>query len=444
MRYQLPNKRLILAFVLFCSCILPCHSLSAEPVSISIWVMPIAGKDSESFMSEEVALFKKDHPDIDVHPTVIDWLSAWDKIMISVETGEGPDIIQLGTTWVPAVAAMNALVDLTEKAKESGAAGAYNPATWSTCSIQGRPETWAIPWYLDLSLLFCRSDVFQRLGLSEKDVSDWTSFKQTCRKIRDAGIIISGNKTEPLGFASKEDWQQLHNAANWIWSAGGDFLSADFKHSSMNSPKSAQGVLFLMNLAAEGYISRESLNSNILQVQKQFSEGRCAMIFGGPWVINYMRKSAGIKDEDFFITQVPEGPGGRHIFFGGSNLAVFRHSKHPEESWKFIKFLSSYESQVRFFQKTGNPPALKQALSAPTFSQDVHFSKCIEAYAFARPYPNIPSWGLLESVLLRQLSIMWQHVMGTYGPYSEEAIRRELDITAKKMNEILNDTGQSP
>ena len=67
---------------------------------------------------------------------------------------------------------------------------------------------------------------------------------------------------------------------------------------------------------------------------------------------------------------VPEGPQGRHSFFGGSTLAVYKTTKHMDEAVELIKFLSSKEAQVEYSKRHGNLPATKEAYDDPYIAED--------------------------------------------------------------------------
>jgi multiple sugar transport system substrate-binding protein len=421
----------------------PENSSGAEKVQLTMWAMPIAGPKTEELLQKEAAEFQKLHPDTEIKIVLTDWLSAWDKISACVELGQGPDIVQLGSTWVSAIASMDGLADLTGWFGETGREKEYSPAALSSCRIEGRTEVWAMPWFVETTMLFYRKDIFEKLGMSQKDLDDWNSFEKSCDVIKKAGLRENGAVMDAMGFPGKKDWVLLHNFAPWIWAAGGDFLTKDFKKADFNSQKAMEGISFITALAEKEYIPRRALSQSGIEVDKDFSDSRYAMIFGGPMTVMYLKSVPTEAGKNFAVTPLPKGPAGRFAFFGGSNLAIFRFSKHPDRAWEFINFLSSYESQTRLLMGTGLLPALKRALDDPHISLDENYKLFRDNYSCGHSYPSIPAWGVIESILTRHLSLIWYHVQGIYGPYRRESLKEEMDIAARKVNEVLSEMDNS-
>src|SRR5690606_20193327 len=93
---------------------------------LTVWIMPNSPQPDRDFLAV-IQPFLDRNPGLDVEVTVLDWGSAWTKITTAATSGEGPDVLQLGTTWVPALAAMGALVDIQDRVAEIGGSEAYHP-----------------------------------------------------------------------------------------------------------------------------------------------------------------------------------------------------------------------------------------------------------------------------------------------------------------------------
>jgi multiple sugar transport system substrate-binding protein len=71
------------------------------------------------------------------------------------------------------------------------------------------------------------------------------------------------------------------------------------------------------------------------------------------------------------IATLPAGPTGKRTgFIGGRVMGIFSFSKHKNESWEFIKYLSRPDIQVKLYEDT------------------------LESHDTYLP-PNIKTWGLL-------------------------------------------------
>jgi multiple sugar transport system substrate-binding protein len=80
-------------------------SMGFAQKTLEIWIMPNSPKPIDD-LKAIVAPFEKAN-NVEVKVTVLDWGVAWTRITTAATSGVGPDIVQLGTTWVGAITAMN-------------------------------------------------------------------------------------------------------------------------------------------------------------------------------------------------------------------------------------------------------------------------------------------------------------------------------------------------
>lgn len=410
-----------------------------EVVTLDVWIMPNSGEPEKDFM-DVIQPFLDENPNIKVVPTVIDWGSAWTKITTAATSGEAPDVTQLGTTWVPAVASMDALADLTPYYDEFGGEETFLPATLPTTTIEGSTERFAVPWFVDSRALFYRKDACEAAGVNpETDFATWDSFKQALKKLN--GVEVDGKKMAALGMPGKNDWNVVHNFAWWIWGAGGDYLGSDLKTSTINSPESYEGIKFYTELATEGLMSMSSLEKNSAEIEGMFNSGDFATVFSGGYFAKNIKDNAEKEPETSIVDKVgvaliPEGPKGRFAFFGGSTLAVYKTTKHIDEAVKLIQFLASKDAQIEYSKKHGNLPATQEAYDDPYIAEDPMLSTFKEQSQYGRAYPSIPGWAPSESLLQKGLSNVWDNVMGVNGSYDPAITQTELDAAAADATSI--------
>jgi len=438
------------------------HKEISGKTTINIWIMPNSPKpviDLEDVLSD----FKKNNPDIEIVITAIDWGAAWSKITVAATSGIGPDICQLGTTWVGTIASMGALLPLNEYISEIGGADAFLPACWNTSHIEGTKEIIAIPWFVDVRGLYYRTDIFKKLGLTKKDLETWESFENTLKKIKEAKVVTDqqGNiyvgkeaeekfnqpgykLVEPLGIPGKNDWNVIHNFVPWIWAAGGDLLSTDRKSAIFNSKEAMQGILFYTGLVRKKLVPIKTLELNTAQVSTNFVNGDYAMYFDTSHMLKYMavsREEGGFGDsvasKNYDVALYPKGPKGRFHFFGGSNLTIFKSTKHPKEAWRVVAYLCSKEAQIKYSQKTGFMPTRKDAFKDPYFENDPKRKVFKEATKYGRSYPCIPAWGPIEPILTRRLGILWDYVAGVYGEVTDKIIEEQINLAVEEVNSVL-------
>jgi multiple sugar transport system substrate-binding protein len=411
---------------------------------LNLWVMSTTEQQQQD-MRELLKPFLAKNPGTRVNVTVLNWESAWAKITAAAASGQGPDLIELGTTWVPAIASMGALEPLSDAQQaEVGGANAFFPVMWGTTHRHGEREVYAIPWYADARAAFYRTDVFKKAGVDPRDAfANWGSFKQAMQKVN--GTEIAGRKVAALGYPGKNDWNVVHNLAPWIWNAGGDLLSADRRRSAINSTEAVQAIVYYTSFAAEGLVPRGALEKDSGQIESGFFNGQYAVIFTGPWILKQMStpKSRGgqlesITAGNFAIAPYPAGLKGQQTFFSGSDLAVMKSSKKKAEAWKLLAFLTARDAQVAYSKVSGMLPTRLDAASDPALMANPHYAQFIAQVRNGRHYPSVAGWGPLESVYLKNLGNMFDLVAGLKGKYSPLTIKQAMDAAAQEADQVLS------
>ncbi len=414
---------------------------SNDPVTLNAWVMPNSPKPDADFL-KTLEPYLKEHPNVTMKVTVLDWGSAWTKITTAATSGEGPDLLQLGSTWVPAIASMGGIDKITDKVADVGGAEAFLPAIWKTTSIAGDSEVYGVPWFVDARAIYYRTDVFKQAGVDTATAfKDWDSFKSALKAVN--GQTVDGKKIAALGLPGKNDWNVVHNIFPWIWAAGGDVLSADNKNVVFNDDKGLDGVMYYTGLAAEGLVDKSSLEKNSSQIESDFGDGKSAVIISGPWLAkNFVTPKAngGMDDKlaakNFAVAPLPAGPSGQATFVGGSELTVFSGSKNKEATWDVIKYLTGDEAQKAYAAVSGQLPAKLSQLESPDL--DANMKAFTEAVKYGRTYPSIPQWGPTETALQKHFANVWDIVAGVKGTYSRESVKEELDSAAAEVKAIIN------
>ncbi len=413
-----------------------------EMVEITIWTMP-NGADPQAYIDREIAAFMEEYPNINVTAEIVGWGDAYGRIQTAVQGGEGPCITQLGTTWVPTFGSMGGLRPYAdEDIAALGGKENFVEASWNTGVVEG--TMMAVPWVSDPRVIVYRADVLDQLGLTpEEAFADIDAYIETLVAIEDAGLTnADGVEISGIVHPGRNDWNVWQNATMWIWAYGGSIL--DGKEAVFNSPEAVEGVTTFNSLYGMGLTPEDTLELNSSQADSRFGEGSVATIMSGAWLISLARdpESSGWTEEaanNIAFVPFPEGPGGQHTFFGGSNLAIMNGCPHPEEAMQFVQFLLSPEPQIRYSSSVGLLPTTNDALADPTFTEDEDFSVFLTAMDFGRVPPNIPEWGQVENNLQSALSSLWEDVaaIGMGETIEEETVQQRLDEAAATVNSLI-------
>jgi multiple sugar transport system substrate-binding protein len=412
----------------------------AFAVELTMWVMPVT-TNAQHDVPALIAPWLAQHPGVTVRVTVLDWESGWNKITAAAASRRGPDVLELGTTWMPAIAAMGGLERLSAaQLAEVGNGAPYYAQLWKTTQVFGRPGVYGLPWYADVRAAFYRTDVFRQAGVDPKQAfADWDSFRAALQKIN--GTTVAGKRVAALAYAGKNDWNVVHNLAPWIWNAGGDMLSADARHSALGTPQALRAIDFYSSLAVDGLVPANALEKDSDILEGAWVGGDYGVIFSGPWLMRRIFEApAGVVRANFDVAPYPAGPHGHATFLGGSNLAIFKGSRHKAEAWELVKYLGGKAPQMQLALVSSMMPARVDAANDPAWTaRHPVYAKLTAIAADGRAYPPIPAWGPLETVYTKHLGQLEELSSGIGDKYTAPAMRALIADTVVEADKVLEE-----
>jgi multiple sugar transport system substrate-binding protein len=393
--------RAIAAAALLAGAITTCGG-SSDDNTVRFWALGREGEVVQSLVPE----FERRNPGIRVRVQQIPWTAAHEKLLTSFVGDATPDAAQLGNTWVPEFAALDALEQLDSPVQRSRTItpSAYFRGIWATNVVNGR--TYGVPWYVDTRVLFYRKDLLARAGYSLPPTT-WATWTEALRRVKALGEPTEYGVLLPL-----DEWNQpvifgLQNGAPLLADGGrrGDF----------EEPRFREAFNFYIGLFRSGLAPTLS-NTEISNVYQEFDRGRYGFYPSGPWNIGEFRRRLPAKDQDRWATMPLPGPTEATTgvsMAGGSSLVVFRQSTHKEAAWRFIEFLSEPAQQLRFYELTGDLPARREAWRAPEIANDPATHAFAVALERSVPLPQVPEW---------------EEIAQRVSQYAEQAARGRLTV----------------
>ena len=202
-----------------------CAPSPSERQSLRFWVMGHEGEVIAPLLPD----FERRNPDIHVTLQQLPWTAAHEKLLTAFAGNTLPDLCQLGNTWVPEFAALEALAPLDSRVATSQVvAKDYFPGIWDT-NVIGR-SLLGIPWYVDTRLLFYRSDLLEKAGI-QIPPRTWQEWERALAAVKkEAGpdryaILLPLNEFEPLlALSLQQDDPLLRDEGRW-----GNFASLGFR-----------------------------------------------------------------------------------------------------------------------------------------------------------------------------------------------------------------------
>ena len=356
-----------------------CSAPASHVQHITFWVM---GREGE-VVGQMLPEFERTHPGIKVEVQLLPWTAAHEKLLTAFAGDSTPDVSQLGNTWVPELAALDALQPLQPFVARSSQVRQddYFPGIWDTNVIDG--VLYGVPWYVDTRLLFYRRDLLAQAGFAMPP-RDWAQWSRAMAAIkaragaRKYAILLPLNEFEPLlALALQQDEPLLRDGGRY-----GNFRSAGFR----------RALGFYVSIFQRGWAPRMS-NTQIANVWDEFGRGFYAFYISGPWNIEEFKKRLPASQQGDWMTMPLPGPNGPGASIaGGSSLVLFRASRHQAAAWQLIEYLSLPASQLRLHELTGAMPSRRSAWNDPRLAGDAYAAAFRDQLERVKPTPKVPEW----------------------------------------------------
>jgi multiple sugar transport system substrate-binding protein len=418
---------------------------SASPASlkgqtVTFWVMNNGPKPVQD-TQRIVAPFER-KTGVKVNVKLVGWDVQLDRIRNAAVSGTGPDITQAGTTQVPFFAALGGFSDLSSRTGQIGGPSGYAPAVWQTTQVAGRNGTWAVPWFTETRSIYYRKDVLKKAGIDPATAfTDWNAFVHTLQTIKAKVPSINGKPIAPFGYPGKKAFDLVHNLMPFVWGAGGAELSTDHKTSTIDSPQAQQGVDFLAGLLSQGLADKSMLEKDGQGVEDAFKGGRLAVYIGGVWILSTINRSddktwSPEARANIGTAPMPAGPSGKApAFIGGSDLMVFKNSKHQDAAWALLKYLSSDSVQKQYAGLMGMFPA-RQSAQQQVGTADPQHESFYKAIQNGRSYAPIPQWAQVETTYQSHFGDILDQA-ATSSTLNKSAVNKQLQAAQKQADGFL-------
>lgn len=378
---------LLIAFLTFSSC----TSDSDKIKTIKFWAMGSEAEQVAKIMSE----FEKRFPDIKVKVQQIPWTAAQEKLITAFASDNTPDICQLGNTWIPQFASLNAITSLDSFISKSNIVKPekFFSGIWETNIIDDK--VYGIPWYVDTRLMFYRKDVFERAGFVSPP-KNWNELYLLCKRISETQkakdkfpIFIPTNEWNSFIIFGLQAGAMLLKDKN----TRGNFSSKEFK----------KAFDFLIRFHKENLTPFGMMQ--VTNVYQAMAEEYISIYFSGPWNIPEFKKWMTGELADKWATAPMPGYKNEYpgiSLAGGSSLVIFKNSKHKNEVWKLIEFLSQPEIQLKVYKVTNNLPAVIVTWQDSTLSNDIYMKAFYQQLQNVVSAPKIPEWEQIVFSKLQQ------------------------------------------
>ena len=294
---------------------------------------------SASDLAGMTAAFEKAHPNIKVNNTLVAYEALHDKIVSAAPAGTY-DVVLGDVIWPAEFGSKGIVKDITDRVNALPTRQIF-PGALVMANYQNK--YYGMPWILDTKYMFANGSMLKKAGVSPSSLKTWDGVVNALKQIKSKGLV----KYPWLG-----SWAQAEavicDYAQLLGAFGGKFLDASGKP-AFQTGGGLQALQFMKMLLDEGLADPASTSSLEADVLKAFQQGRIAMN------LNWTFQLAGALDptqsrvskDNVMILHTPTGAVGRVApgCNGGQPVMITSGSKHPDEAWTYIQFITSQSTQ---------------------------------------------------------------------------------------------------
>jgi ABC-type glycerol-3-phosphate transport system substrate-binding protein len=341
--------------------------------------------------------------DCDVQLTELSWNDGKTKLLAAFNSGMAPDVIELGSDWIPQFSSTGVLKDL------SGIIDPNKYVEFALPTASWNGKVYAAPWTIDTRVLFFNKDLLQKAGLPASAPATIDEMLAAAEKIQAA----SGEKVYGFGANGADPHRLYKKILPMMWSMGGDVFDAQ-GNAVINSQQNINALKKYVALSRAGLVETQR------QIDAAFAQGRVGFWNSGSWLIDKIEREN--PSLNYGVAVLPAGTSGKGISFaGGEYLAISNGTKQDELAREFVKYMTDGENALKFCKsvKEAGFPADREYYNNEYFKNVKHRPVFTEQLKNSKMTPVNPEWLEIEEVLENAV------VQALYGEKSPEAALNE-------------------
>lgn len=329
------------------------------------------------------------------------WENFNQKLLTEVAANSVPDVIRHAIIYRPSLIANGYVQDLMPFAEKSH----FNFDSYYSSPFGGYRDSkhlWGVPCGIYTMALYYNKTMFKQAGipLPPTDWSkgyDWDQFLAVAKK-----LTTGHGPGKVYGFSTDSD---LRWWINFIWQAGGDFLSPGYGRSTLGDLAAQEALNFIHDLIFKYQVWPNPVAFN--NPGNLFVSGRLGMTIDGNWQIPLFKT---IKNFEWGVMPLPHH---KHTYTGVyiDGWFVPKGVPHPELSWELISSLVGLQAEDYVVQQSDlGIPILK---SAAVKNKALLFNPLgpsgqqvwLDALNYGHTFPYSPIYSQLDPILARNLDL---------------------------------------
>jgi multiple sugar transport system substrate-binding protein len=382
----------------------------AAPRALTVWTW-------DDKMLDFKAAYEKAHNGVKLNIQVMPWDQIRDQLLTSLAAHSNyPDVIALSASFAPAMMEAGAFAKVPFKTAE---VKRYDSVEWKTYEWNNKP--YGVPYDLDLNVVFYRSDIINpylaKLGLKDFPKT-WDEYLKLGRAVKKDGLYLT--------FVQINSWRAYYY--RYLSVNKGLVYNPKAKKFVFNGKAGVEALDFMKTMIDEEIGLKWA--ANWADVMPALKSGKVLSFNMGPWYGDELKAQAPELSGKWRVAALPSAknnyPG---TVLNGTALAVINQSTNKALAWDYIRFLTSDENMIAYFQKVGSLPAVKTVWSNQIFSKSDPYFGNQKVYQLIReimknstPFQLFPKQTEAESIFTKYIGLAHANQMSSKDALNAAAL----------------------
>lgn len=345
-------------------------SAGKKTETLKFWDMPWGG---DAYLAAEKSLVESYAPtngNAEVKYQLIQWTNFYQTFASAVAAGTGPAVSSGGGFQAFQFADQGAIAyadDVVAQLKKNGMFDDFIPGLLD--SFKTDKGYVAIPWSIDPRVIWYRKSLLEKAGADVP--TDWASLRAAGLALKKIGISGFGTGAgQGNGVGNQSIMCLIINNGGGLFDENGE--------PNCVTPENIEAVDFVISLARDGIIDRNSISYTYENMQAQWKKKKFGIGIYNPG----LRTDTGDSSEDLQVTSPlasPSGKKGTVVYI--PNLMMYKDAPSKKATEAFLVW---YLQHIKdYWSKGVEPqlPAFKSIAQLPEFRKNTTGVKIVEEWA---------------------------------------------------------------
>lgn len=291
--------------------------------------------------------FEKEYPNVKTVYEPISGQGFFEKIQTQIAGGTEPDVFFMRDFELPIFVDKGAIMELNTHIKSDKD---FDLADYHKILIDSytvRKKIYGLPGSFTSGVIFYNKDILDKAGMKPFDDLSWAKLLKVGQELTSKN---SQGTVQQFGIILEYyDW------ITFILQNNGKVFSSNKKKCVLYSKNAVDAIKYLKTLFKGYHITPNSIDLEQSEAYRLFMNSRGAMFTGGRWYTTMFNEVKSFKwgIMPFFFNKK------RSVRLDSHSWVISKNCKNSEIAWKFLKFLTSKDSNWKMVEVGDSVPVHK-------------------------------------------------------------------------------------